>query len=140
MGIAGLFLLGFLLLLLFGARTYRGAVEGQSRNDRSRALLAYLSATVKNNDGAGAVHVEENAETGQTLVVEDGYGYAFRIYQREGRLWEDYAAVGSGLNPGSARAVGETRTFRIERGESGLLTVTTDAGRVLLAPRSAGED
>ena len=61
-GIAALFLAGFFLLVVFGAGSYRNTVSAQNDNMASRALLSYLSTTVKGHDSAGAVRVEEGTE------------------------------------------------------------------------------
>ena len=46
-GLAALFLLGFLLLVAFGARSYRDVVDSQYGNMDARALGAYPAASVK---------------------------------------------------------------------------------------------
>ena len=137
-GIAALFLAGFLLLVVFGSQSYRNSVVGQNENMQSRALLSYLATTVKANDAAGGVRVEDSAY-GPVLSVADGSsGYAVRIYQHEGLLLEDYAAADAELQPEEAQQIGETALFRIERPREDLLLIRTDAGRVLLQLRSEG--
>ena len=69
-GIAALFLLGFLLLVTFGARSYREVVESQYGNMDERALSAYITTSVKANDSRGALRAEDS-EYGQVLVVTD---------------------------------------------------------------------
>ena len=61
-GVAALFLAGFFLLVVFGAQSYRNTVAGQNGNMQSRALLSYLSTTVKACDAAGAVSLTEDPE------------------------------------------------------------------------------
>lgn len=135
LGIAGLFLAGFFLLVTFGASTYRDAVDGQAENNRTRALLSYLRTCVKANDCAGAVRFYED-DGGPVLVIEDeGSGYALRIYQRDGKLVEDYAPVDSALQPQGAEVMGETEVFRIEQNEE-LIFVTTDEGKLAIRLRS----
>ena len=58
-GIAALFLLGFLLLIIFGAQVYRDTAGGQDDNNRTRALRSYLvtctsSAAADHRDQDGA--------------------------------------------------------------------------------------
>ena len=137
-GIAALFLAGFLLLVVYGSQSYRNTVAGQDANMESRALLSYLATTVKANDTAGAIQVRDSAY-GQVLSVADGgSGYAVRIYQFDGQLLEDYAAMDAALLPQDAQTIGETRRFDIERPEEDLLLIYTDAGHVLLHLRSEG--
>ncbi|MBQ3481465.1 MAG: DUF4860 domain-containing protein [Oscillospiraceae bacterium] len=135
-GIAALFLLGFLLLVAFGARTYRDMVDSQYGNMDERALSAYIAASVKANDSRGALRVEDS-DCGQVLVVADaGSGWALRYYRYEGQLVEDYARDGTPLAPEEAQRIGPTELFSVERGDNGLVTVITDAGRILLHTRS----
>lgn len=85
-GIAALFLAGFFLLVVFGAQCYRNTVAEQNENMHSRALLSYLSTTVKGYDSAASVRIQDS-EYGQVLVIsEAGSGYALRIYRYEGNL------------------------------------------------------
>lgn len=134
-GIAALFLAGFFLLVLFGAQTYRNAVRSQNDNYQTRSLLSYLSTCVRANDTAGGVQVRDS-EFGQVLVVADGdSGYALRIYRYQGNLVEDFAALDAALSPENAQVIGETEIFEISSLTDGLLSVTTDAGRVLLGLR-----
>ncbi len=142
-GIAVLFLAGFLLLVIFGAQSYRGAVTGQSSNMRARALLAYFYTVVRDNDTKDAVTID-NSTYGPVLVIADGdSGYALRLYRFEtengSELMEDFAAIDDELMPESAQTIGQTDIFEVEKLEDGLLAVRTDAGRVLLHVRSEGD-
>ena len=69
-GVVVLFLAGFLLLVVFGARSYRDVVDSEYRNMDSRGLSAYIATSVKANDSRGAVEVEDSPY-GQVLVVTD---------------------------------------------------------------------
>ena len=139
-GVAALFLAGFFLLVVFGAQSYRNTVAGQNGNMQSRALLSYLSTTVKACDAAGAVSLTEDPEVGRVLVLADGSsGYAVRIYHRDGILLEDYAAADTPLRPEEAQRIGETRQFEAEKLSGDVLKLKTDAGSVLLHLRSGGE-
>ena len=81
MAVAGVFLAGFFLTVVFGAQTYREIAEGQSRNNEARALLSYISTCVRMNDTPGAVRVSRE-EGEPVLVIADGQsGYAIRIYR-----------------------------------------------------------
>ena len=133
--IAALFLAGFLLLVVLGARSYRNTVALQDGNMHTRALLSYLATCVRANDTAGSLETRES-ENGPVLVVADGSsGYALRLYRWEGNLVEDYARKDAELLPEDAQVIGPTETFEISELENGLLSVTTDAGRVLLHTR-----
>ena len=136
-GIAALFLAGFFLLVVFGAQSYRSTVSGQNRNMHSRALLSYLSTTVKAYDAEDAVRIAEDGELGKVLVLSEGRsGYALRIYRADGSLVEDYARADAALRPEDAQIIGATETFDPVLTADGLLTVNCDAGKVLLHLRS----
>lgn len=136
MAVAGFFLAGFFLTVVFGAQTYRQIVAGQTRNNQARALLSYISTCVRQNDTPGAVSVLEE-EGRPVLSIADGdTGYALRIYQEGDSLVEDYGEAGSQLYPAAAQTIGETRVFRIEELGGDTYAVVTDAGRVLFCLRS----
>ena len=139
-GITALFLAGFFLLVVFGAQSYRNTVAGQNGNMQSRALLSYLSTTVKGYDAADAVLLTDDSEVGRVLVLADGgSGYAVRIYHKDGMLLEDYAAKDAVLHPEEAQQIGMTEQFEAEKLSGDLLRLKTDAGSVLLHLRSGGD-
>lgn len=138
MGICALFLAGFLLLVILGAQTYRSIVDGQEMNNRTREQLSWLSAVIRANDREGAIYLSESTASGDepVLVVEDGSGYASRIYRTDGYLVEDYAAVDAELDPGDALKIGRTGLFQVDlKPEEGELYVTTDEGSIFLTLR-----
>ena len=136
MAVAGVFLAGFFLTVVFGAQTYREIAEGQSRNNEARALLSYISTCVRMNDTPGAVRVSRE-EGEPVLVIADGQsGYAIRIYRYGDSLVEDYGEADGALYPDMAQVIGETEELRIEGLENGAYAVVTDAGRVLFGLRS----
>ena len=136
-GTVALFLVGFLLLVIFGARIYRDTVAGQYGNMDTRALLSYLVTTVRGNDSRGAVTVSQTAD-GPLLVVRDGdSGYAFRIYQHDGQLVEDFAETDAPLDPAAGQVIGATEIFTVEK-DGAKLSIATDAGRVFVYLRGEG--
>ncbi len=139
LGVMALFLAGFLLLVIFGARSFRNIVDSQYDNMDDRALSAYIAASVKANDGEDAVSIEES-EYGQVLVVADrDSGYAMRYYCWQGQLVEDFARAGAPLAPEDAQCIAPTSVFSAAYRAEGLLEITTDAGRALVYVRSGGE-
>lgn len=138
MGIAALFLAGFLLLVIFGAQTYRDAVAVQADNNETRAVLSYLSTCIKSNDRSGNVYVRDDGD-GPILTIADGSGYALHIFQSGGRLFEEYSAADKRPSPESAEMLGETDLFDIEVPAENTLRIATDEGSILLHLRS-GED
>ena len=136
-GIAALFLLGFFLLIVFGAQSYRDAVTAQHANNDARVLLSYVSTCVKGSDSEGCVQIREQ-DGQQVLVIADGSGYASRLYLLDGSLVEDYGETDGPLDPDNAEIIGQTSVFEVEVLQDGLLAVTTDAGRSLVCLRSEG--
>ena len=137
-GIAALFLLGFFLLVVFGAQNYRNAVTAQHANNDSRVLLSYVSTCLRSCDEAGCVQIAQE-DGSSVLIIEDGdSGFASRLYLADRHLVEDYAETGAPLDPEYAEIIGETGVFVVEEVEDGLLAVTTDAGRSLIYVRSKG--
>ena len=137
-GIAALFLLGFFLLVVFGAQNYRNAVAAQHANNDTRVLLSYVSTCIKGSDAADCVQIREEGDSTVLIIADGDSGYASRLYLADGALVEDYSEVGSPLNPDEAEVIGQTSVFRVEEVQDGLLAVTTDAGRSLVYLRSEG--
>lgn len=139
MGIAVLFLAGFFLLVVFGAKTYRSVAGGQEQNNQSRALLSYLPTRVKAVDGRVEIQEGIQGDGSPMLVVTDeASGYAVRIYLDHGSLLEDYGLVDAKPDPSMAQEIGKTEIFQVEELSEGIYAVTTDAGRALFHVR--GQD
>lgn len=136
-GIAALFLAGFLLLVILGAHSFRNTAGVQNENLQTRAVLSYLATCVKANDSEHAVALRQGPD-GQILEIADGdTGYALRIFQHEGSLLEEYAAIGREPSPDAAAVIGQTEIFAVTQ-TGDLLTIETDAGSVLLHLRCEG--
>ena len=141
LGIAVLFLAGFLLLVVFGAQSYLKTVAGQDDNMHKRTLTSYFSTAVRDYDTRGAITVEDSVYGPVLIIADADSGYALRLYRRStdkgSELMEDLAPLGEPLTPESAQVIGQTEVFSIEDQGDGLLTVRTDAGSILLHIRSA---
>lgn len=137
-GIAALFLAGFLLLAVFGAQSFRATATGRSANLDERALRAYLATVARANDRSGAITLRHDDAAGDVLIFADGdSGYALRLFCADGALLEDYAAADAPLSRERAQRIGATARFEVVEGDK-LIEVYTDAGRVLLHRRSEG--
>lgn len=139
-GIAALFLAGFLMLVIFGAQTYRNTVRVQNGNSETRATLSYISATVRAYDTADAVDLSQaqlpDGSASQVLTLADGdTGYALRVYAWQGHLMEEYARADAEITPSASNVIGETQTFEAVK-DGNLLRVKTDEGNVLLHLRA----
>ena len=137
-GVVGLFLAGFLLLVLFGAGSYRAAVAGQAENRDRRAVLSYLETCVKGGDAADAVSVREGAN-GPVLLIREGNGdYSLHIYAAGGKLLEEYKATDAEEDPADADVIADTSVF-VPSIDGNLLTVQTDEGRAVIRLRAGKE-
>ena len=138
--IVGLFLAGFFLLVVFGARSYSTSAVMQNDHMEMRALSAYIATSIKGSDSAGAVEIQ-NGANGPVLVIADGdTGYAKRIYQLDGELVEDYGKKDAALMPDQAMVIAPTAVFEVERPANNRLEVTTDEGKTLITLRSEGSE
>lgn len=139
-GIAALFLAGFLLLVILGATSYRNTVDSQNGNQETRSVISYISTAVKSNDAKGSVSVK-NGEYGIFLeILSEDSGYARRIYVKDGKLLEDFSKKTNSLNPDSAQIIGDCDRLEINEIEKDLYEVTTDKGTVVFSLRSGGGD
>ena len=137
-GITAVFMGGFFFLVILGARSYKNTVDSQNANSSSRALLAYISTSMKANDTEGSVEINDS-DLGKVLVLADGSsGYGLRIYRYEGNLVEDFGRLGYSLVPDEAQIIGETAVFDVQEVSENTYMVTTDAGSVTLHMRSGG--
>ena len=136
----GVFAMGFLLLVLFGTKTYLQTVRSQNENNDRRALLTYVATAVRAYDRAGAVAIGTGPEGAALLLRDAGTGdtYEHRIYLYRGNLVEEYTASASSLAPESAQTLGPTGTFFLEKEGENLLRVRTDLGETVICLR-AGE-
>lgn len=136
--VVGLFLAGFFLLVVFGAKSYSNTAAMQSEHMEMRALSAYIATSVKECDAEDAVQEMQGPE-GPALVIADGdTGYAKRIFLSGGELMEDYALMEDEINLEEANPIAETKVFEIERPAENLLLVTTDEGTTRITLRSEG--
>ena len=138
-GIAAVMIASILLLVVFGAHSFRGTTAGQEGNNSTRALGSYLSTVARSGDTAGSFILSDDPTYGQVLILADhDSGYGLHIYQYEGQLMEDYASLDSAPQPERSQVIAETEVFEVIRTGS-LYEIYTDAGRVLLHPRSGGD-
>lgn len=142
LGIYALLLAGALLLVLFGAGAYQKTVSSREENEENRAVLSYLSMTLRNHDHSQAVTVEPGPE-GDMLVITDTAGdsaYTTRIYLLAGELVEEFSREGTALGRGEQQRIGACSTFSIEQLSGGDLRFRVETGSVLMHLRSGSGD
>lgn len=134
------FIVLFLLLtLLAGVRVYSAVNTSREVSDENRLGLSLIANTVKYNDVAGAIGVDEGPE-GPSLVLRenlDSGNYETRIYQYNGMIVEEYSVAENAYTPESSREVVQSERFEFEY-ENGLLIIYTDQGEINVALHSAG--
>ncbi|WP_434309841.1 DUF4860 domain-containing protein [Hominifimenecus sp. rT4P-3] len=138
LGIYGLLLTGCLLLVLLGARTYGRTVESQRENDNQRAILSYLSTSIRNHDHENAVAIEQGPE-GDMLVMTDEANeksYVTRIYLSEGELIEEFSRAEADFGQGEKQSIGRCRILEMEWVGDRSLQLRLDEGSVLVSLRS----
>ena len=141
-GIAALFLLGFLLLIVFGAGVFRDTAATQDENNQTRALRSYL-VTCSQAASPEDVEVKDEGEgpEGQVLVIRDGgSGYGLHIFLHEGKLKEYYGRLDTVLDPDEAQPIADTSSFSVEKCAEDAYAVTTDAGRAILHIGNNGQE
>lgn len=135
---AGLFMAAFLLLLIFGARSFQQTARSREANMELRNLKAYLSTAARSHDNASGMQIRESSELGPILSIPDGEtGYALHIYHYKGSLLEDYAPVDAWPSPERSQFIAETGRFALYP-NGDVIFVETDAGRTILHFRSKG--
>lgn len=136
--IFALLLVGFLLLVIYGTRTYGNTVAGQRESNNRRAIVSYISTNVRNHDHTGAVSIAPGPQS-DMLVLRDEIGdavYLTKIYILDGVLVEEYGRDGIETGAGQLQQIGDCGTFQLEFRDSQNIWVRTDAGSILLHLRS----
>ncbi len=137
-GIAALFLAGFLLLVIFGARSYGTTVSSQSGNAELRSLTSYFWTVLKANDARDAVEITETGYGTMLSVYDNESDSVIRIYAHDGKLMEAYLDTDMDVDPEDSEIIGDTQVFSAEFAGGRTLRITTDEGTVLVTLRPEG--
>ena len=119
-GIAALFLVGFLLLVVFGAGSYRGTVDAREQHSQQRALLSYIATSVQQTE-LGHVHVESlSAPAGNSgTAATDAAGTTGNTDNTEADLDND-GVNAEDQHAGSGTAAGQMLV--LDDGDTGFVT------------------
>ena len=114
-----------LLVLLSGAKIYRGVTERGRESFDQRTAAQYLSTRVHQADAAEAVRVENFGGEPALVMSEmiDGVCYETRIYCYDGWLRELFAESGYNASPEDGEQLLPLEALELTL-ESGLLRVT----------------
>ena len=136
-GVTALFLAGFFLLVVIGARIYRDTLTVREQNNSARAQLSTVRTMLREADSSGAV-VLDTYNGARLLRIADGdTGYGLLIYAADGQLLQEYTDIAAQPDPQLAEVIAQTDTFDVSL-QQNILTVTMDAGTVSVCLRSEG--
>lgn len=132
--IYGMFALFSLLLVLFGARVYRGVVTTGQQNTALRTSFSYIANKVHMCRETDGLQVQRQGEV-DVLVLPESYGsdhYETRIYYADGALWEQFVPAEAPFDAAAGEKVADVEEFSIymyHPGQLGLLFVAPDGTR-----------
>lgn len=124
------FALCVLLVLLSGAKVYRGLVQRGEENFAARTAARYVTmrvrqartVTVGDFEGCEALVIPENV---------DGATYLTRLYVYDGHIRELYCAENAALSPADGEKILPADSLRFDL-EGSLLTMTVDGQALYL--------
>ncbi len=125
----GIFVVLSTVMVLLGARAYKGSSDRLADHNAERVAAAYVRSMVRANDEAGVIRIEEvdaiTALTMETAVEFDVY--VTRVYVYDGMLREWYAESNLAFRPDQGDVVCKADEMRAEM-NGGLLTVSLRNG------------
>ena len=119
----GIFAIFSTLMVVMGAKAYRGMVERSVTHNSARVASSYIRTMLRSNDESGVLRVEE-VNGVPTITMENDYGdiYVTRIYLYEGKLREWFAMAEIPFEPANGESVCDLDTMHAEM-KNGLLHV-----------------
>lgn len=138
------FILSALFLVLIGGRVYENINERAENTYREDTALSYIANKVRQGDEQGAVSLKE--ESGITVLelkqTINGAVYVTDIYYQDGKLWELFTDVQSGLSIGDGNEILSCSPVSMTM-KGRLLHIRTEGeagGSVWLSLRSGGPE
>lgn len=132
LAVFAVFALCVLLVLLTGAKVYRGLVRTGEERFRDRTALQYVATRVRQ---ARTVTLEDFQGCPALVMQEtiDGESYVTRVYCHDGYLWELFSTSDAALSPEDGEKVLEAEvTFAFDEG---LLNLWSGEYALVLQPR-----
>lgn len=124
-----------LLLVLTGAKSYRGIVNSMEANQQTRTSLSYVTNKI-HAAGAGEVSLQ-NAAGRAAIVISSRYGeqdYKTYIYEYNGTVYEWLARADKTFQPGAGDTITAVSAFTVEQdGQMLRLTAAGKDGKALTA-------
>lgn len=122
----GVFAVCVLIVLLTGAKAYRGLTGRDAAAYDRRTCVQYLTARVRQGDLAGGVTVEPFGDA-EALCMKDPDGFVTRVYCHDGWLMELYTFEDMELEPQDGEKVLPLEGLSLSL-EDGLLTAEVRQG------------
>ena len=121
----GVFAVCVLIVLLTGAKAYRGLTERDRTAYDRRTCVQYIATKVRQGDVEGGVTVEPFGDTAALCMRQ--YGFVTRVYCYDGWLMEMYTFEDAELTPQDGEKVMPLSGLSFDL-EDGLLTVERQSG------------
>ena len=121
----GVFAVCVLIVLLTGAKAYRGLTERDRAAYDRRTCVQYIATKVRQGDVEGGVTVEPFGDTAALCMRQ--YGFVTRVYCYDGWLMEMYTFEDAELTPQDGEKVMPLPGLSFDL-EDGLLTVELQSG------------
>lgn len=134
------FAASLLLVLMLGGTIYMGVTERSKQGWEERTCLSYIWTKVKHNDAYTHVQVSDFNGLSALRLDEDynGTQYNTWIYLYDGWVCELYCEAGLTLPPVSGNPIVKTDSLSFTTLAHGLIEVTAESNRLLIAPRGKG--
>lgn len=136
----GIFAIFSTIMVVMGAKAYRGMVEKADVHNSIRVASSYIRTMLRSNDEAGVLRVED-VNGVQTITMENDYGdiYVTRIYLYDGKLREWFALADIPFEPANGETVCSLDTMQAELKDGLLHVVVSEHGTEMeidYAPRT----
>ena len=122
----GVFAVCVLIVLLTGARAYRGLTERDRAAYDRRTCVQYIATKVRQGDLTGGVNLEPFGDA-TALCLKDPEGFITRLYCFDGWLMELYTFADGELEPQDGERIMPLAGLELSL-EDGLLTAELQAG------------
>lgn len=136
----GIFAIFSTIMVVMGAKAYRGMVEKADVHNSIRVASSYIRTMLRSNDETGVLRVED-VNGIQTITMENDYGdiYVTRIYLYDGKLREWFALAEIPFEPANGETVCSLDTMQAELKDGLLHVVVSEHGTEMeidYAPRT----
>ena len=123
----GVFAVCVLIVLLTGARAYRGLTDRDRAAFDRRTCAQYIATKVRQGDAAGAVSVEPFGEATALRLADSEAGCVTRLYCHDGWLMELYTFADARLEPQDGERIMPLEGLSFEE-KGGFLTAELQMG------------